>query len=113
VIYDPRVRREYTHARDLAEIILWSIDNQETNSLLNIGNTRLISVPELARSIALQLGLEKTQIKFIEQSGNAKLVQSTSNHKFLSLNNFNYRPLDDAVKDAVNWYLEHESSRGL
>lgn len=110
--YDSRVLREYTHAQDLAEIILWCIDNQAPNSLLNIGNTSAVSVPELASKIALSLGLSEERIKLIEKSGNSRLVQSTSNREFLALANYNYRPINLAIDDAVGWYLKHEFTKG-
>jgi len=106
VPFDNRVRREYSYSFDLARAILWCLESQESNTLLNIGNTIATSVPELARLIAKALQSPNELISLEDIPVATRLVQSTSNAEFLKLSNFKYTPLEEAIQKAVDWYLE-------
>ena len=105
VPFDNRVRREYTYSFDLARAILWCLESQESNTLLNIGNTIATSIPELTRLIAKALQSPDELISLEDIPIATRLVQSTSNSEFLKLSNFKYTPLEEAIQRAVEWYL--------
>jgi nucleoside-diphosphate-sugar epimerase len=106
VSFDNRVRREYSYSFDLARAILWCLESQESNTLLNIGNTVATSIPELTRLIAKALQYPDELISLEDVPVATRLVQSTSNAEFLKLSNFKYTPLEEAIQKAVEWYLE-------
>ena len=107
ISFDPRVRREYTWSKDLARAILWCLNFQERNSLLNIGNSKPVSVTELVRLIVKSVGLPSELLNFVEVTTTGRLLQETANESFLKVSNFQYSPLTDAVSDAVFWYIEN------
>jgi GDP-L-fucose synthase len=109
VVFDPDVRREYTYSMDLAKILLWCLAKQESNSLLNIGSTEAVSVREIAHCVSNSLGIPQSRINYIEKKSSGRLVQSTSNEKFLIQNAFQYTHFSYAIKEAVDWYLIHQT----
>jgi nucleoside-diphosphate-sugar epimerase len=107
ISFDPRVRREYTWSKDLAQAILWCLNFQERNSLFNIGNSRPVSIPELVSLIAKSVGLPSELLNLVEVTATGRLVQKTVNESFLRVSDVQYSPLIDAVSEAVFWYLEN------
>jgi len=106
VVVDSSVRREYTYSNDLAKILLWCVEHQETNSLLNIGNTQSVGIKKIALYVAKALKIEEARLNFIERKSTGRLIQSTSNRKFLQENNFQYTDISLAIADAVAWFLK-------
>ena len=111
VVYDPRARREYTNSRDLSAAVIWCLHNQDENTLLNIGNTQPYSVKDVATLIASRMGIDTKRLNFIERNGAGRLQQSSSNRHFINSSGFKYRPLSEAIDDAVSWYLDEELSQ--
>jgi GDP-L-fucose synthase len=96
--------REYTSSTDLAKAIIWCVVNQEIDTLLNIGNTKRISVKELAYLVARRIGIDTQRIKFNGNLSHGKQVQSTNNQEFLKLSNFHYQDLELAIDAAINYF---------
>ena len=107
IAFDSRVRREYTWSADLARAILWCVNFQERDSLLNIGDSRPVSITELVRLIEKSIELPSELLTLVEVPTTGRLVQKTVNESFLEVSNFQYSPLADAVSDAVSWYIEN------
>jgi len=96
--------REYTSSKDLARAIKWCVLNQQSDTLLNIGNTSKISVQELAYLIADIIGIDRRRIKFTGQVSYGKQIQATNNAKFRALSNFLYSNITEAIKEAIESY---------
>jgi nucleoside-diphosphate-sugar epimerase len=107
IAFDSRVRREYTWSADLARAILWCVSFQARDSLLNIGDSKPVSITELVRLIEKSIELPSELLTLEEVPTTGRLVQKTVNESFLKVSNFQYSPLADAVSDAVSWYIEH------
>jgi len=107
IAFDSRVRREYTWSADLARAILWCVNFQERDSLLNIGDSKPVSITELVKLIEKSIELPSELLTLVEVPTTGRLVQKTVNESFLEVSNFQYSPLADAVSDAVSWYIEN------
>lgn len=96
--------REYTSARDLARALIWCVMNQESDSLLNIGNNQKTSVKELALLIAKKMGIEQNRVSFDGGVSKGRKMQSTDNTRFINLSNFQYESLDNAIEAAIKHF---------
>jgi len=55
---DGKAFRQFSYAPDIAQVILWAIDNYHDASPLNIGNSREYTIRRVADMIANKLGFE-------------------------------------------------------
>jgi nucleoside-diphosphate-sugar epimerase len=104
--FDDRIRREYSYSHDLARAILWCLEFQKESTLLNIGDSKAMSIKSLISIIANTIMVPDDLILLRQSRSSGRLVQSTSNADFLNLSKFSYTPIEVAIKSAVDWYLE-------
>ena len=96
--------REYTFSTDLAKATIWCFNNQEIDTLLNIGSTEKITVKQCAIEICLALGIEPDRLFFDNSKPNGRLIQNTSNTEFISRSNFVYVKFSEMIFNTVKWY---------
>lgn len=96
--------REYTFSTDLAEATFWCFNNQEVNTLLNIGSTEKITVKQCAAEICLALDIETDRLYFNSTKPNGRLIQNTNNTEFISKSNFVYVKFSEMIFKTVKWY---------
>ena len=96
--------REYTFSTDLAEATIWCFNNQEINTLLNIGSTEKITVKQCALEICSALDIDSNRLFFDSSKPNGRLIQNTSNTEFVSRSNFVYTKSSKMIHDTVKWY---------
>lgn len=96
--------REYTFSTDLAEATIWCVNNQEINTLLNIGSTEKITVKQCALEICSALNIDSSRLFFDSSKPNGRLIQNTSNTEFVSRSNFVYTKFSKMIHDTVKWY---------
>ena len=96
--------REYTFSTDLAEATIWCFNNQEINTLLNIGSTEKITVKQCALEICSVLDIDPNRLFFDSSKPNGRLIQNTSNAEFVSRSNFVYTPFSKMIHTTVRWY---------
>lgn len=101
--------REFTFARDAAKIILWLSENYSGEEPVNIGNPEQVSIMELARMIAEEIGYEGGII-FDVSKPDGQQRKPSSNEKLLSLGwKGEYISLRDGLRETIEWYSVHYS----
>ncbi len=96
--------REYTFSSDLAKAAIWCFNNQNVNTLLNIGSTEKISVKQCAVEICLALNIKPSRLFFDGLKPNGRLIQNTNNSEFVSRSNFTYVKFSKMINETVKWY---------
>lgn len=96
--------REYTYSKDLSRILIWTMQNQESSTVLNIGNTEKISVRDVAETICEEFGININRLVFDESKPNGRMVQSTDNSVFLEKYPYRYLSPREAIKIACRWF---------
>jgi GDP-L-fucose synthase len=99
--------RQYTHAQDLAQILIWCEKNQAKDSVLNVGATESITVRRMAELICENLGINAERLFFDSSKPNGKKAQEMENSKFIQLSGFRYMSIEESVRDTVRWYVEN------
>ena len=98
--------REFLHVNDLAEAILFFINNDNYESLYNVGYGSDISIKDLALLIKSIINY-KGKIIFDKSKPDGtprKLIDSSK------INKLGWRPkisLEDGIKNTYNWYLNN------
>jgi GDP-L-fucose synthase len=93
--------REFTFARDAAEIILWLSENYDGVEPVNIGNPEQVSIETLAYMIAEEVGY-KGGGKFDRSKPDGQQQKPSSNEKLRSLGwRGEYTPLREGLRETI------------
>ena len=106
--------REFTFARDAAEIILWLVDNYDGEEPVNIGNTEQISIMALAHMIAEEVGYEGSG-NFDRNKPDGQHEKPSSNNKLRSLGwNGEYTLLRQGLRETIkSFQARYPNVRGV
>jgi len=106
--------REFTFARDAAEIILWLAENYDGEEPVNIGNPAQISIMSLAHMISEEIGYEG-EINFNKSKPDGQYQKPSSNKKLRSLGwNGEYTSLRVGLHETINLFKErYPNVRGV
>ena len=100
-------RREFLHADDLANAIVFCLDNYDSDQQINIGTGIDLTVAELAEKIAKSTGFTGS-INWDVTRGDGTPQKVLDIEK---ITNLGWKPtinLDQGIKLTVEWYLENK-----
>ena len=98
--------REFTYAKDAAQIILWLAENYDGEKPVNIGNPTQVSIEQLALAISGEMRYKGT-IRFDNTKPDGQFMKPSSNQFLLSLGwKGEYTPLRDGLKETINDFKE-------
>ncbi len=103
-----RALREFTYSQDIAEILLFLLENYDDPEPINIGNTNEISIQQVAEIICREMGysgdilwdLSKPEGQYRKPSDNSRLLK-------LGWKKENYTPLYRGIKMTCRWFLKN------
>ena len=106
--------REFTFAKDAAQIILWLAQNYDGEKPVNIGNTEQISIEKLALTISGEMCYSGT-IKFDNTKPDGQIKKPSSNSFLKSLGwKGEYTPLRDGLRETIKSFKErYPNVRGV
>lgn len=106
--------REFTFARDAAEIILWLSENYDGEEPVNIGNPEQISIMALAHMIAEEIGYDGGG-NFDRSKPDGQYQKPSSNEKLKSLGwNGEYTPLRKGLRETIKSFQDrYPNVRGV
>lgn len=103
--------REYTYAKDLAEIYLWCLENYNDAQVLNVGSTEEVSVKDIAFMVADSLKIDRSRIEFDITKPAGQLRKPTDNSIFVGLSHFTYTPFREGLKKTIDWLCENYDNK--
>ena len=99
--------REFLHVEDLADAIVFSLENELNDSIYNVGFGSDISIKDLANKIKNIIGFKGKIIwDSTKPDGTPRKIMDSS--KF---SNYGWKPkisLLDGIKNTYNWYLKNK-----
>ena len=106
--------REFTFARDAAEIILWLSENYDGETPVNIGNPEQVTIMSLANVIAEEVGYEGRG-NFDRSKPDGQYQKPSSNELLRSLGwKGEYTPLRDGIRETIKSFTErYPNVRGV
>lgn len=106
--------REFTFARDAAQIILWLAENYDGDLPVNIGNPEQISIESLALAISGEMSYSGT-IRFDNTKPDGQLKKPSSNEFLRSLGwKGSYTPVREGLKETIKSFKErYPDVRGI
>ena len=107
--------REFTYCEDAAEILLFLLDRYDNPEPINVGKTQVISIKEVAETIASILEFEGEIIWDIN-SPKGQFRKPSDNSKLLELGwrEENYTPFKKGLKNVCDWFVtNYPNVRGV
>lgn len=107
-------RRQFIYSVDLGKLILWTIRDYEEIEpiILSVDEEAEVSIKDLAQSVADAFQLEQGLV-FDESKADGQFKKTATNKKLRTyLPDFQFTPLEDAIRETVKWFEEnYETAR--
>jgi len=112
--------REFTYARDLAEILLFTLEEYNERSPLNVGNTEEYSIKWVAETVA-EIFNFKGRLVWDTSKPAGQFRKPSSNEKFKTMvetrgKNLEYTPFKEGLTRVCKWFKDsynYDRIRGI
>ena len=106
--------REFTYADDIAEILMWMLDNYDDPNPINIGGTKEYSILDLANTIIKEMDY-KGRIVWDTSMPKGQHRKPSNNEAIKKLfPSFEYTSLEDGIHKTCKWFNEtYPNVRGV
>ena len=95
--------RQFIFSDDLAKLIIWAIDNWNSDQPFMAVNPGEYTIKELALTIARKFEIPENKIRFDSSKPEGiKRMTATSNAEW-----FKFTPLEDGLDKTIKWYKEN------
>lgn len=102
--------RQFIYARDLAQLIMWVLDNYDDTIILSDDESSEISIRDIAMLIAKEFDYVD-KIEFDETYSDGQYKKTADNSKLKELyKDFTFTTIDDGIKKSVQWFKENYST---
>lgn len=106
--------RQFIHSYDLANLILWSLENYEESEpiILSVGEDDEVSIKDVATQIARSFEYEN-KMTFDASYSDGQYKKTADNKKLMSrIKNYNFIPIQNGISETVTWFQNnYESTR--
>jgi GDP-L-fucose synthase len=95
--------RQFIFAEDLAELIIWSLDNWKKEEHCMLINETEISVLEIASLIRKKLGFVDDELVF-------DLTKPKGQHRkpaISDVRNFNFKSINEGIDETIEWFINN------
>jgi GDP-L-fucose synthase len=101
--------REFLHVDDLANAVIFALENELPEHLYNVGTSSDVTIKELAETIQTQVG-HKGQINWDKSKPDGtprKLMDSSKMNQLGWHANYN---LEQGIANTYSWFIENQSN---
>ena len=101
--------RQFVYSDDMADIILWAIDNWKSDMPLMAVNETEYSIKEVAMIIADRFGISENKVIFDKTKPNGQFRKPAKS----DVNWFNFTPLEDGLHKTIDWFIENYNTNNI
>ena len=109
--------RQFIYSRDLGELIVWALRhyNDPEPIILSVDEEDEISIAEVGRMIAGQMGLPEERIVYDTTRADGQFKKTASNRKLRAyLPSYKFTRIEDGLKATCEWLKRNaDSARGI
>lgn len=104
--------REFIFSKDIAKLSEWAVNNYNEIEPIIFTNSQEISIMDLVDLLVKEFNF-KGKVKFDSTKPDGQFRKPSDNSKLKSyLPDFNFTPIEEGIKETVNWFIEnYEKSR--
>jgi GDP-L-fucose synthase len=99
--------REFIFSKDIARLSEWAINNYNESESIIFTNSQEISIMDLVDLLVKEFNF-KGKVKFDSTKPDGQFRKPSDNSKLKSyLPEFKFTPIEDGLKETVNWFLNN------
>jgi GDP-L-fucose synthase len=99
--------REFTFSKDIADILLWSVENYSSETPMNIGNPSEVTIKDLAETL-LRIMEYAGPVIWDTTQPEGQYRKPSSNQNFINaIDHYGYTSLEIGLRKTVKWFLEN------
>jgi GDP-L-fucose synthase len=99
--------REFIYSKDIAKLSEWALDNYNESEPIIFSNSNEISVKDLVDLLVNEFNF-KGKVIFDKTKPDGQFRKPSDNSKLKSyLPNFEFTPIEEGLKETINWFIEN------
>ena len=99
--------REFIYSKDIAKLSEWAIDNYNELEPIIFSTSEEISIKDLVDLLVKEFNF-KGKVIFDSSKPDGKFRKPSDNSKLKSyLPDFKFTPIEDGIKETVNWFIKN------
>jgi GDP-L-fucose synthase len=99
--------REFIYSKDIAKLSEWALDNYNESEPIIFSNSNEISIKDLVDLLVNEFNF-KGKVIFDKTKPNGQFRKPSDNSKLKSyLPNFEFTPIEQGLKETINWFIEN------
>jgi GDP-L-fucose synthase len=104
--------REFIYSKDIAKLSEWALDNYNESEPIIFSNSNEISVKDLVDLLVNEFNF-KGKVIFDKTKPDGQFRKPSDNSKLKSyLPNFEFTPIEEGLKETINWFRNnYENTR--
>jgi GDP-L-fucose synthase len=104
--------REFIYSKDVAKLSEWALDNYNESEPIIFSNSIEISIKDLVDLLVKEFKF-KGKVIFDKTKPDGQFRKPSDNSKLKSyLPNFEFTPIEEGLKETINWFIEnYENTR--
>jgi GDP-L-fucose synthase len=100
---DGKQLRQFVHSDDLANLILWALDNWKSEEHCMLINETEISVLEIAELIMKKFNFNPEDIIFDHTKPKGQHRKPAVSH----VNNYKFKTIEEGINETVDWFINN------
>ena len=104
-----RPLRQFIYSKDLAELIMWSLDNYNDKQpiILSVSEKDEVTIKDVAELIAKEYNYQH-MLEFDSSYSDGQYKKTADNSKLIELyGNYNFTNIKDGIKNSVEWFINN------
>ena len=104
--------REFVYSKDVAKLSEWALDNYDECEPIIFSNSVEISIMDLVDLLVKEFNF-KGKVIFDKSKPDGQYRKPSDNNKLKSyLPDFNFTPIEEGIKETINWFItNYENAR--
>ena len=99
--------REFIYSKDIAKLSEWALDNYSESEPIIFSNSNEISIKDLVDLLVNEFNF-KGKVIFDKTKPDGQFRKPSDNSKLKSyLPNFEFTPIEQGLKETINWFIEN------
>ena len=99
--------REFIYSKDIAKLSEWALENYNESEPIIFSNSNEISIKDLVDLLVDEFNF-KGKVIFDKTKPDGQFRKPSDNSKLKSyLPNFEFTPIEQGLKETINWFIEN------
>lgn len=95
--------RQFVHSEDMAKLILWSLNNWNSDKHCMMIDEKEISVLEVANVIKKKFGFSDEDLIFDESKPKGQFRKPAKS----DIKNFQFKPIEEGINETIEWFINN------